>query len=63
MEVWKAKECCDLEDGAYLHLLVCLERNKFPMFQEFGEFHGRYFSFVFSYAVSLDGGLFVPIGY
>jgi hypothetical protein len=45
----------DLEDDAYLHPLVCLERNKSHMFQGFGESYGRYFDFVFSYVVSLDG--------
>jgi len=28
VEAWKAKECCGLEDSAYLHPLVCLEREK-----------------------------------
>jgi len=28
-----------------------------------GEFHVGYFIFVFSYAISLDGGIFVPIVY
>jgi hypothetical protein len=63
VEIWKAEEYCDLEDGAYLHILVYLERKKSQMFQGFGEFHGRYFSFIFSYVVSLDGGVFVPTDY
>jgi len=63
VEVWKAEECCDLGDGVYLHLLVCLERKKSQIFRGFEEFHGRYFIFVFSYAISLDGGVFVLTGY
>jgi hypothetical protein len=49
--------CCDLEDGANLHFLVCLEDGANLRFEEF---HGGYFSFIFSYPVSLDGGFFVP---
>jgi len=28
MDVWKAEECCNLEDGADLPSLVCLKGNK-----------------------------------
>jgi hypothetical protein len=40
VEVWKAEECCNLEDGAHLHLLVCLKaktllRGKQPVLQLF----------------------------
>jgi hypothetical protein len=31
---WKAKECCDLEDGANLHFLVCLEGKKLRCFED-----------------------------
>jgi hypothetical protein len=34
VEVWKAEECCDLEDGAHLHFLVCLEGNKCRCFED-----------------------------
>jgi hypothetical protein len=61
VEVWKAEECCDLEDGANLHFFVCLEGKKSQVFRGFGEFYGGHFSFVFSYSVSLDGGFIVHI--
>jgi hypothetical protein len=28
VEVWKSEECCDLEDGANLYFVVCLEGKK-----------------------------------
>jgi hypothetical protein len=28
VEVYKAEKCCNLEDGANLHFLVCLEGKK-----------------------------------
>jgi len=28
VEFWKAEECCDLEDGANMHFLVCVEGKK-----------------------------------
>jgi hypothetical protein len=28
VEIWKADECCNLEDGAYLPFLVCMEGRK-----------------------------------
>jgi hypothetical protein len=59
VEVGKVEECCDLEDGANLHFLVCLERNKSLVFQGFREFHEKYFNFIFSYSVFLDDGFFV----
>jgi len=60
VEIWKVKECCDLEDGADLHFLVCLEEKKYKLFRGLGEFHGGYFNLVFSYFVSLYGGFFIP---
>jgi hypothetical protein len=60
VEFWKADECCDLEDGANMHFLVCVEGKKSQVFRGRGEFHKGYFSFVLSYFVSLDDGFFVP---
>jgi hypothetical protein len=34
VEVWKAKEYCGLEDGAYLHFLVCLKEKNLMCFKD-----------------------------
>jgi hypothetical protein len=51
--IWKMVPIC---------ILWCVwkERNR-RCFEDFGEFNGGYFCFISSYAVSLDGGFFVPI--
>jgi len=52
---------CLEELSTCLHIGGSLEgRGELRFGRGFGEFHGGYFSFVFSYAISLDGDFFVP---
>jgi len=45
----------------FFFFFLCLEGKKSWVFREFGEFHGGFFNFVFSYDVSLDGGFLSPL--